>query len=263
MTIRNQVAKLELLAVRRSGRRSVVAISIGRPYEIHDGRGANRAACSISVRGLGPHRYNPRRILGEDTFQALSITLAFVRLRVLETCLPQGFGADCIGEVLAPVPRLNRRRGSPLGRHEFHTAARSRSQPPSVYRTVELPAALVLRLGYESSCEPKRPRTAQLGQCSRPTAPSPVLICDPGLKLARQSCQFGEDEQRRMNLFRSHRFNADRVAGLVSRGTNLVGERRPIRFKALEERGRHTSLPTDNGGLKRREESLDPPVAET
>src|SRR2546427_5567772 len=82
MTIRNQVAKLELLAVRRSGRRSVVAISIGRPYEIHDGRGANRAACSISVRGLGPHRYNPRRILGEDTFQALSITLAFVRLRL-------------------------------------------------------------------------------------------------------------------------------------------------------------------------------------
>ena len=82
MTIRNQVAKLELLAVRRSGSRSVVAISIGRPYEIHDGRGANRAACSISVRGLGPHRYNPRRILGEDTFQALSITLAFVRLRL-------------------------------------------------------------------------------------------------------------------------------------------------------------------------------------
>src|SRR3989475_11127795 len=82
MTIRNQVAKLELLAVRRSGRRSVVAISIGRPYEIHDGRGANRAACSISVRGLGPHRYNPRRILGGDTFQALSITLAFVRLRL-------------------------------------------------------------------------------------------------------------------------------------------------------------------------------------
>src|SRR5437667_12161468 len=79
MTIRNQVAKLELLAVRRSGRRSVVAVSIGRQYEIHDGRGANRAACSISVRGLGPHRYNPRRILGEDTFQALSITLAFVR----------------------------------------------------------------------------------------------------------------------------------------------------------------------------------------
>src|SRR3989442_12266557 len=82
MTIRNQGAKLGLLAVRRSGRRSVVAISIGRPYESHDGRGANRAACSISVRGLGPHRYNPRRILGEDTFQALSITLAFVRLRL-------------------------------------------------------------------------------------------------------------------------------------------------------------------------------------
>src|SRR2546427_8945435 len=39
-------------------------------------------SCSISVRGLGPHRYNPRRILGEDTFQALSITLAFVRLRL-------------------------------------------------------------------------------------------------------------------------------------------------------------------------------------
>ena len=163
---------------------------------------------------------------------------------MLETCLPQGFGADCIGVVLAPVPRLNRRRGSPLGRHEFHTAARSRSQPPSVYRTVELPAALVLRLGYESSCEPKRPRTAQLGQCSRPTAPSPVLICDPGLKLARQSCQFGEDEQRRMNLFRSHRFNADRVAGLVSRGTNLVGERRPIRFKA--------SVDTSKPAIRRR-----------
>jgi hypothetical protein len=85
MNHRREIAKLELVGIQRTGRRRTITISIGIPYAIRDGRGANCGACPVSIRGLGRHsRLNARRILGEDTFQALSIALAFVRRRLLD-----------------------------------------------------------------------------------------------------------------------------------------------------------------------------------
>ena len=85
MRHKGEIAKLELVGVQRTGRRRPIAISIGIPYAIRDGRGANCAACPVSIRGLGRHsRLNARRTLGEDTFQALSIALAFVRRWLLD-----------------------------------------------------------------------------------------------------------------------------------------------------------------------------------
>ena len=79
------MASLHLIAVSRSGRRSRASVLIGLPYEVRDGKGADCAACRLSIRGLGRHaQTNPRRVMGEDTFQAASITLSFVRLRLLE-----------------------------------------------------------------------------------------------------------------------------------------------------------------------------------
>ena len=83
--MKDELARTALIAVSPSGRRSRVSIEIGRAYEIRDGKGADCAACSVSIRGLGRHpRANPHRIMGEDTFQAVSIALAFVRLRLLD-----------------------------------------------------------------------------------------------------------------------------------------------------------------------------------
>lgn len=62
-----------------------MVVAIGIPYAIRAGKGADCAACPVSIRGLGRHpRLNVRRILGEDTFQAQSIALAFVRRRLLD-----------------------------------------------------------------------------------------------------------------------------------------------------------------------------------
>jgi hypothetical protein len=83
--MKHVMASLHLIAVSRSGRRSRASVLIGFPYEVRDGKGADCAACPLSIRGLGRHaQMNPRRIMGADTFQALSITLSFVRLRLLD-----------------------------------------------------------------------------------------------------------------------------------------------------------------------------------
>ena len=85
MKTKREIAKLSLIGVQRSGARRPVAIAIGIPYAIRDGRGADCAACPVSILGLGRHpRLNAQRILGEDRFQALSIALAFVRRRLLD-----------------------------------------------------------------------------------------------------------------------------------------------------------------------------------
>src|SRR5438093_1647623 len=85
MKARKEIAKLNLVGVPRTGGRRRVVIAVGIPYAIRDGRGADCAACPVSIRGLGRHpRLNAQRILGEDTFQALSIALAFVRRRLLD-----------------------------------------------------------------------------------------------------------------------------------------------------------------------------------
>ena len=85
MKDKGKIARLELVGVQRTGRRRRIAIAIGIPYAIQDGRGADCAACPVSIRGLGRHpRLNAERILGEDTFQALSIALAFVRRRLVD-----------------------------------------------------------------------------------------------------------------------------------------------------------------------------------
>jgi len=47
------IAKLDLVGVQRTGRPMPIAISIRLPYEIRDGRGANCAACPVTLRGLG------------------------------------------------------------------------------------------------------------------------------------------------------------------------------------------------------------------
>jgi len=85
MKAKQEIARLDLVGVQRTGGRRRVVIAIGIPYAIRDGRGADCAACPLSIRGLGRHpRLNAQRILGEDTFQALSIALAFVRRRLLD-----------------------------------------------------------------------------------------------------------------------------------------------------------------------------------
>jgi hypothetical protein len=85
MSAKRAIAKLNLVGVPRTGKRRRIAISIETPYAIRDARGGDCAACPISIRGLGRHpRLNAHRILGEDTFQALSIALAFIRRRLLD-----------------------------------------------------------------------------------------------------------------------------------------------------------------------------------
>src|SRR2546426_591340 len=85
MKAKREIARLNLIGVQRTGGRRRVVIAIGVPYAIRDGRGADCAACPVTVSGLGRHpRLNAQRILGEDTFQALSIALAFVRRRLLD-----------------------------------------------------------------------------------------------------------------------------------------------------------------------------------
>ena len=70
------IAKLDLILVKNSGEKLPVSIEIGRPYEIQDGKGADFAKCPVSMRGL--HK-NISDIAGEDTFQALTLAIAFVR----------------------------------------------------------------------------------------------------------------------------------------------------------------------------------------
>jgi len=85
MKPKREIARLDLIGVQRTGGRRRVVIAIGEPYTIRDGRGADCAACPVTLRGLGRHpRLNAQRILGEDTFQALSIALAFARWRLLD-----------------------------------------------------------------------------------------------------------------------------------------------------------------------------------
>ncbi len=85
MKAKQEIARLDLVGVQRTGGRRRVVIAIGIPYAIRDGRGADCAACPLSIRGLGRHpRLNAQRILGEDTFQALSIALAFAHRRLLD-----------------------------------------------------------------------------------------------------------------------------------------------------------------------------------
>lgn len=113
--MKHVMASLYLIAVFRSGRRSRVSIVIGLPYEVHAGRGADCSACPLSIRGLGRHaRTNPRRIMGEDTFQAVSITLSFIRLRLLDFVSNDGqllnpdesqFDIDCYFPKYEPEPK--------------------------------------------------------------------------------------------------------------------------------------------------------------
>jgi len=85
MKAKRDIARLNLIGIQRTGRRRRVVIAIGVPYAIRDGRGADCAACPVTIHGLGRHpRLNAQRILGEDSFQALSIALAFVRRRLLD-----------------------------------------------------------------------------------------------------------------------------------------------------------------------------------
>ena len=85
MKPKREIARLDLIGLERTGGRRRIVIAIGVPYAIRDGRGADCAACPVTLRGLGRHsRLNAQHILGEDTFQALSIALAFVRRRLLD-----------------------------------------------------------------------------------------------------------------------------------------------------------------------------------
>lgn|SRR5215467_11236522 len=112
-----EIARLNLIGVERTGGRRRVVVAIGAPYAIRDGRGADCAACPVTLRGLGRHpRFNAHRILGEDTFQALSIALAFVRRRLLDFV---GSGNRLLfadGEVALPLaayfPRYEREPNS-------------------------------------------------------------------------------------------------------------------------------------------------------
>lgn len=65
-----------------------------------------------------------------------------------------------------------------------------------------------------------------------------------------------------MHLFCGDGFNTRRVASLVPRGPDLMGERRPIRLEALEERRRHARLPGDSRGLNGHQDPFESPVCE-
>ena len=69
MKTKREIAKLNLVGVQRSGAPRRVAITIGIPYAIRDGSGADCAARSVSSLGLGRHPHlNAQRILREYTF---------------------------------------------------------------------------------------------------------------------------------------------------------------------------------------------------
>ncbi len=132
-----EIAKLNLVGVQRTGGRRRVVIAIGIPYAIRDGRGADCAACPVSIRGLGRHpRLNAHRILGEDTFQALSIALAFVRRRLLDFVEPGNRLLFADGKDVLPFeayfPRYEREpnSGASPGRGRRATGGKS----PSVHR---------------------------------------------------------------------------------------------------------------------------------
>jgi len=70
------IAKLELILLKPSGKKLPIIIQIGRPYEITDGKGDDFARCPVSINGLYK---KPHDVAGEDTFQALTLAIAFVR----------------------------------------------------------------------------------------------------------------------------------------------------------------------------------------
>ncbi len=72
--MKDVIAKLELVGVQPTGERVPVVVEIGRPYDVRDG-GAECAACPVVLRGL----YDDLHVIhGDDTFQALTLTVVFV-----------------------------------------------------------------------------------------------------------------------------------------------------------------------------------------
>ena len=74
--MKETISHLDLILLKPSGEKLPVSIEIKRPYEIKDGKGADFARCPVSMRGL---HENLSDIAGENTFQALTLAIAFVR----------------------------------------------------------------------------------------------------------------------------------------------------------------------------------------
>lgn len=70
------IAKLDLILLKPSGEKLPISIQIGTPYEIKDEKGADFARCSVSINGLYK---KPHDVAGEDTFQALTLAIAFIQ----------------------------------------------------------------------------------------------------------------------------------------------------------------------------------------
>jgi len=137
MMTRKEIARLNLIGVLRTGGRRRVVIAIGVPYAIRDGRGADCAACPVTIRGLGRDpRLNAHRILGEDAFQSLSIALAFVRRRLLDFVESGNRLLFADGKNVLPLeayfPRYQREPNS--GAAPVRGRKATRGMPPSVRR---------------------------------------------------------------------------------------------------------------------------------
>jgi hypothetical protein len=74
--MKNAIASLDLILLKSSGEKFPVSVEIGVPYVISDGEDVDFARCPVSMDGL--HNRLPN-IAGQDTFQALTLTVAFVR----------------------------------------------------------------------------------------------------------------------------------------------------------------------------------------
>lgn len=70
------IAKQDLIFEKSSGEKFPVSIQIGTPYEIKDGKGADFARCPVFIKGLDK---KPHDVAGDNTFQALTLAIAYVR----------------------------------------------------------------------------------------------------------------------------------------------------------------------------------------
>ncbi|MBN2286163.1 MAG: hypothetical protein JXI43_06925 [Tissierellales bacterium] len=73
------IAMQDLIFENLSGKKFPVSIQIGTPYEIKDGKGADFARCPVFVKGLDK---KPHDVAGIDTFQALTLAIAYVSDRL-------------------------------------------------------------------------------------------------------------------------------------------------------------------------------------
>ncbi len=69
------IASAVLVLVRPNGERVAVTVKVGRPYVV----GELEARCPVAIEGLEP-QYSD--ISGNDTLQALSLAMRFLRLRL-------------------------------------------------------------------------------------------------------------------------------------------------------------------------------------